>query len=572
VPTRSLRSAGLALAGLGAIAVPGALAFSSTQEAQNYSKINERQAEYGTPAYQQELAQRGTENEAAAQQVKVSDPERDTSGNLCAHPGNGCAGDVRLYDWQKKGFGLVKPLLWTARNGATVSGHVWMTRAGPAHRPGIVITNGSVQAPEQLYWFAAQTLAKRGYVVLTADPQGQGQTDTYGENPDRNEGVPSQSGEPFYNGTEDAINFFYSTQSHPYVPAKSCTSGTSHKAKQDRRVKSHLDAAYNPFWRALDHRRLGLAGHSFGASGVSFVGQKDPRVSAIVAWDNLKTPADAISGFSCPSNPKSRTAPAIRKPALGMSADYFLTPMPYSSDPDPQGKSQGSLAYTARHVDTGELILRGGTHYEFSYIPNQGFGATLRGMDSVAWYTGAWFDKYVKHDPTADRRLLTTRWRGDKAEAAVDPTGDGNLFSFYYRSRFDFHRSNGAHVVCNDVRKGCAALTSTDGLNGRYSYLAAAQTRDHANPATVRLILLPSTRRCVAHRRLTFGLRTPHGDRLDVVAVYVNGRRISRLTGRRIHSRVDVHGLPGGRVALRVAVATRHHRHYAARAAYRSCG
>ena len=68
--------------------------------------------------------------------------------------------------------------------------------------PGIVITNGSVQAPEQLYWFAAQTLAKAGYVVLTSDPQGQGQSDERGEAPDENEGSPAQTdGRPFFDGT-----------------------------------------------------------------------------------------------------------------------------------------------------------------------------------------------------------------------------------------------------------------------------------------------------------------------------------------------------------------------------------
>jgi hypothetical protein len=29
-----------------------------------------------------------------------------------------------------------------------------------------------VQAPERVYWFAAQALAKAGYVVLAWDPQG----------------------------------------------------------------------------------------------------------------------------------------------------------------------------------------------------------------------------------------------------------------------------------------------------------------------------------------------------------------------------------------------------------------
>ncbi len=79
---------------------------------------------------------------------------------MCWHGGFGCAGDIRLYDLEERGRGLVRPVLWTARNGSTVSGHVWATREGPAKRPGIVITNGLIQAPEFLYWWAAQTLAK----------------------------------------------------------------------------------------------------------------------------------------------------------------------------------------------------------------------------------------------------------------------------------------------------------------------------------------------------------------------------------------------------------------------------
>jgi len=155
---------------------------------------------------------------------------------------NGCAGDVRLYDWN----GIVKPVLFTARNGSTLSGRVWMTAGGPAKRPGVVITNGSVQAPETLYWFAAQTLAKAGYVVLTWDPQGQGYSDTYGEGVDRNDGVPSQSGRPFYDGTEDALDFFFSTPGTPYVPRPSCTTGTSHADKQTARVADGRSSAFNP--------------------------------------------------------------------------------------------------------------------------------------------------------------------------------------------------------------------------------------------------------------------------------------------------------------------------------------
>jgi hypothetical protein len=260
------------------VGAPLAQAFDPAIEADNNSKTHEREAIYSTPTYQARLREISARNAAAARAMQVNDPEREFSGHLCTTGEDGCAGDVRLYDWQTNGYGIVQPVLFTARNGATISGQVWATRGGPAKRPGIVITNGSIQAPEQLYWFAAQTLAKAGYVVLTSDPQGQGQSDEHGESPDENEGSPAQTdGRPFYDGTKDALEFFLSTPKRAYVPLKSCDSGTSHAAKQNRRAAAGLNAAYNPFWAILNPTRIGLAGHSFGASGVSFVGQKDPR-------------------------------------------------------------------------------------------------------------------------------------------------------------------------------------------------------------------------------------------------------------------------------------------------------
>lgn len=72
-------------------------------------------------------------------------------------------------------------------------------------------------------------------------------------------------------------------------------------------------------------------------------------------------------------------------------------------------------------VNTAQINVRGGTHYEWSYIPNPYFCATLRGMDVAAWYTAAWFDKYLKAKPSADRRLLTKRWLDDAREARGRP-------------------------------------------------------------------------------------------------------------------------------------------------------
>src|SRR5881227_123769 len=232
---------GWSLAGIAAAVLlagaSAAYAFDPVVEAQNYGKGLERQSIYTTPSYEAKLRVVSQLNGLNALKMQATDPGREFVTDLCWNGGDGCAGDVRLYDWQTNGYGIVQPVLFTARNGATLSGHIWATRAGPKKRPGIVITNGSVQAPEQVYWYVAQALAKNGYVVFTWDPQNQGQSDSQGESPDQNEGFPAQSdGRPFFDGTEDALNFFYSTPQHPYVPESSCSSGTSHAAKQARRV------------------------------------------------------------------------------------------------------------------------------------------------------------------------------------------------------------------------------------------------------------------------------------------------------------------------------------------------
>lgn len=463
-----------------------ARAFNSSVEAHNFANVEERQAVYDTPSYQSKLRLTETKNGLVAAQIEAHDPQREFSSDLCWNQWDGCAGDVRLYDWETKDYGIVRPVLFTARNGAQISGHVWATRNGPAKRPGIVITNGSVQADEQMYWYAAQALAKDGYVVLTFDPQGQGQSDTYGQGADRNEGAPAQTdGRPFYDGTEDAIDFFLSTAKHPYRPVPSCNSGTSHAGYQAARVKAGLDTAYNPFWRIVDRKKLGLAGHSYGAAGVSYIGQWDKRVKAIVAWDNLAAPNPKVGPFGSGSaaekgcvDAADRTVAKIRKPALGISADYFLPPTPNTSLPAYNAKDTESLVYSRHHVDTGELVIRGGSHLDFSFIPNVGFGASLRGADLTTWYTNAWFDYYVKGRHSAFRRLTTNRWRHDATEAKVDSYQDGNAFSYYYRSRLDIHRPSGKRFDCEDLRAGChGRLARHDGHRGSWSYLKVDTSR-----------------------------------------------------------------------------------------------
>ncbi len=306
--------AGAALAALAALAMPAAAsAFDPILELKNFAKIGERfQHIVLTPEFQARLLQANVDNLAETAEIQLSDPER-LFANICGTRTNECAGDVRFYDWNADGAGIRTPVLFTARSGATLSGNVWATDAGPQNRPAIVITTGSVQAPETLYWGQAATLAKHGYVVLTYDVQGQGRSDVLGEAPDATEGVPSQAGQPFYDGTEDALDFLLSTPEEPYVPRPSCGNanggvGTSHAPKQDRRVEDGFNAGFNPLHGLVDPDRIGIAGHSLGASAVSYVGQIDPRVDAITAWDNLRPPGDggAFDAPGCPSTPDSR--------------------------------------------------------------------------------------------------------------------------------------------------------------------------------------------------------------------------------------------------------------------------
>lgn len=445
----------------------------------------------------------------------AADPERQPNPNSCTFVVL-CVIDPRLDGWTERG-GLVSPVLYTSRSGATISGHLWATVAGPSKRPGIVITNGSIIGYEQAYWFLAQSLAKAGFVGMTFDTQGEGMSDQLGEAPDQREdafaGIPilglfgpralsvdvlGGNGLPFYDGAQDALDFLLSTPAAPYQPRPSRMTATSHNAKQVRRVASGLDAAYNPLWKMLNPDRIGLAGQSYGAQATAWLAQKDPRVEAAVALDSLcvpvaPSPDEAVSlsapaadfgglpyityGFNktCFSTPGG-PAPSITKPVLGIAGDYLLSPLPYVVPPNPLGKSRASLDYSAAGVDSGQILIRGGTHLSTADMPVL-VPSSQRAIDMVTWYTTAWFAKYLQPGPRGDSMLLTTRWRDDAPTGQIDPGGDANLFSWHFRSRLDLGHSGGTQFRCEDLRRACAGQVpqSADGWTGAYSMVAATR-------------------------------------------------------------------------------------------------
>jgi hypothetical protein len=79
--------------------------FNPVVEAENYSITQERQKIYDTPEYQAQLALQGAKNREEATLEQGDDPERFFTDDLCWEGENGCAGDVRLYNWGRNGTG-----------------------------------------------------------------------------------------------------------------------------------------------------------------------------------------------------------------------------------------------------------------------------------------------------------------------------------------------------------------------------------------------------------------------------------------------------------------------------------
>lgn len=379
---------------------------------------------------------------------------------LCASHALQCAGDPFRYpavDAFYGNEGRREAVTYYDRGCARITGHVWKPANASGVLPTVVIENGSIQAPEPLYWWFAQDLVRAGYTVMTFDPRGQGRSDQ--QTPDFEQGSNANSA-IFWEGLVDAIDFFRSTPEQPYPHNQSCA-GT-----YPTTVSPH-----NPFHAVQDRERLGLAGHSLGATGVAVVqsygapgaepwpGLIDDAnpVDVIVAWDSLRAPA-----------PAGEATPAVvpRVPAMGQSSEYGILGGPNTEPPNPEAHKNGFRGWVEAGEPVIQLSIRGSTHFEWANIPT--FPASSWCPDAASgkceggWglplaqhYSLAWMDRWLKRpgEPgfdTADTRLLADDdWR--------------ERLSFYYASARDFPARTGARAVCEDIRTGCDATSSSGG-------------------------------------------------------------------------------------------------------------
>jgi hypothetical protein len=390
---------------------------------------------------------------------------------LCASYSLPCAGDPFRYPEAHGPDGSnfydseadVAPLVYYDDGCARITAQIWAPKGmqAGANLPAVVIENGSIEAPQTLYWWFAQLLVRNGYVVMTFDPRGQGrsdeQTPTGGQGGNINDQV-------FVTGLVDAIDFFRSSPGAPYPWNKTCA-GSYPTTMSD----------YNPYYDRIDPSRLGIAGHSAGAVGVSVVqglgakgatpwfGKLDAAnpVKVAIAWDSLQAgPGGLSEGYT----------PVPRVPSLTLLSEYVTllpgSPLPvpyvapYLSPPDAEGHKTAYNAFVAAGVPVMAITIAGATHFDFSQLPlfpatswcpDTGSGACTGGwgIGLIEQYSLAWMDRWLKvaGEPgyaDADTRLLN------------DDGSDGRVkMSWHFKSARNYPARSGAIEHCEDIRAGC---------------------------------------------------------------------------------------------------------------------
>ncbi|SEQ97576.1 hypothetical protein SAMN04488038_11374 [Solimonas aquatica] len=449
----------------------------------NYAHVSEAPTEQLQPAFVARLSAQSLSNQLSWLARAADDPSwlalRSANTELiplCTTWALPCVGDPFRYAQAEgldgapfyTGEAEVIPVVYYDQDCARISGRIWAprNRQSGASLPGVVIENGSVQASETLYWWAAQLLVRAGYVVMTSDPRGQGRSDW--QSPSGQQGG-NLNVEVFTSGLVNAIDFFRSSSVQPYPHNQSCA-GTY----------PTVVTAFNPLHAAIDPARLGIAGHSaganavhnvqaFGASGAApwpgLIDAQNP-VRAAVAWDSTFNPNISLGGLSeLPGVAEAGLALTQTRitlqphlPLLEQQSEYGLVPTPFLTQPAADSHLSVYQAWRAQNLPVMQVTLRGSTHYEWSLLP--AFPASswcpqiVDGRCSGGWgqplaqhYTLAWFDRWLKQPgeagyADADARLL-------------DDASWADRMSFHFHSARSFVLRDGQRADCADIRAGC---------------------------------------------------------------------------------------------------------------------
>ena len=334
-----------------------------------------------------------------------------------------------VYPWEGA-FRSQDVTLPSAATGAILFGVLFepahVSRAEDGRLPAVVITPGSGPGLQSMYQWSARDLAGHGYLALTVDPQGVGRSQTFGTAPCTTSGCP---GVPFQ-------------QTGNYEDAT--TSGIDF-------LLSHSD----PARALLDPNEIGAAGHSLSARAVSYLQGVDPRIKAIVAWDNLSSNLQGDAGSPSGGGdagsliggeiPGPATAVMPRVPALGEASDSYGADDP--TDRSPEQKKTAYAVWRSAGVPTMETVFKGAGHLDWAQTANNS-KSDEASLEAFEYYTRAWFDLYLRHDRAATARLLAR---------TVDGKALATLLSSQFLSAAFLPAE---HVDCPNLVASCAPAAS----------------------------------------------------------------------------------------------------------------
>lgn len=299
-----------------------------------------------------------------------------------------CDRDFPSYDWQGESQNLSVSFPSRA-TGAILHGKLFAPADASvgAEFPAVVILPGSSGlARESHYRWAARDLAGHGYIALTVDPQGVGQSETFAEDgctaaAPPCPGIPYQQFSVWLDAGLSAVDFLISSD--------------------------------NPFRDVLDQGTIGAAGHSLGARAVSVLQAIDGRVDAVVAWDNLASNSagdegsasggGAISSLVGGEIPDEGQPVSPRVPAMGHATDG----QGFSVNVDPDKKKTAYHLWRDSGVPSMELVFNGTPHGTWAQTGIGVQNGAEEDFFRFAHYTRAWFDLWLLEEPTALERLLS---------------------------------------------------------------------------------------------------------------------------------------------------------------------
>jgi dienelactone hydrolase len=385
---------------------------------------------------------------------ELNDPRPRSWGSLLVAGGDPFRVPTR---WEAMGRGQWQVFTFISTTGAKLQAELYSPNARPGQRfPIVTFTPGLQESKEQAWWYG-QALAEAGYVVLVIDPQGQGDSEATSHSDAKCNPLcdfPTDDKPE----TQAAINFALSTPSHPYRP--------------DSTANGKHTLPYNPLWREVIRSELGIAGHSLGATAVTQVGQGDPRVKAVISYDNLDQTV------------QPNLVSKIHAPTLWYGTDYtfptFATPRLPGTHVVAQQHQPAYDQLVKAGVDSMAITPRASTHYEWDQQSAVGsLPASRYGQVTSIYYTVAWYDWFLKHERSGLRRLTARHFDGsadvhsigagtyDWLKALLHPTDPAagnvpyrikglcvaNTMSFYYASAYWL--SHGERQSTNLRNRGC---------------------------------------------------------------------------------------------------------------------